>query len=356
MLNQSRRNLHMFRAPLLTALFLLPNACYVDATEGESDDSLWKKPKTSEVTYSSWESYPSSSTYEYFQCKATKLSLCGERPNLDNQYTWNSTCKGRDCSVLSVFAHYTLNENLGQNQTLAIEAFDNANFNGSPVASLAINGFDGSSPHSTEREEIYLAPGEYYFRAYIHSAQDPLVPYPLNGMDLVGERPVGVYGALSGAKRVVITKGQQATPIHINIDQLFKRPGSEPDTQAKLRVKFSLTSEILVPNDRQLHILFLKNPDYEEKPAYAFTISSNLLLTPSSDGSVEFVSPSLKPGAYYLFAYIDQDSDGLFDEGEAQAFYRFNEKIAPVTLEAEHTRTTSLLLQNTPVESSADAT
>ena len=330
-----------WRSPVLLALFMLPSACYVDAT----DDGEDKRNPIGASSYTThWESHPSSSTYDYFNCSTNVAGLCGERPNTSNQYKWNSTCKGQDCAILSVFAHYTLTDNLGANQTLAIEAFDNPNFNGSPAASLEIAGFDGTGPHSTDREEIYLTPGEYYFRAFIHAPRDPLVPYPLNGMELVGERPVGVYGALSGAKRVLIVRGQEPSPIHISIDQLFKKPGSEPDLQAKLRVKFVVPTDILVPIDRQVHILFLKNPDVEEKPLYEFSFSSNILMTPSTDGSIEFVSPSLKPGSYFLFTYIDQDSDSLFDEGETSGFYRFETKIAPVTVEAEHTHSIGVTL------------
>jgi hypothetical protein len=316
------------------------------------DDDAPNEEETIEWGSSLEENYPNSSTYTYAQCKSVNKpsSICGQRlglsgPRPDTSYAWNSNCRGRDCQVLSLFVHYVLNENLGTAQTLRVEAFDNPRFTGSPAASLEIAGFDASRPQSSDREEIFLAPGEYYFRAFLSQAGLPSVPYALNGMELVGETPLGVYGALSGARRVIVTPDRTPDPIHITIDQLFKKPGSEPDSRARVRIKFEVDEGATIPTDRDVRIQVLSSADIEQMPLYSYTISSRLLLTPGREFATEFVTPSLKPGAYYIFSYIDADSNGYYDLGELGALYSEGDEPTAVQVDKDATRTIYLVLK-----------
>jgi hypothetical protein len=72
------------------------------------------------VEYGNWETNPNSGTHEYVKCSASSDTshLCGYRPGTQGapdrpDYSWQSNCRGRDCQILNVFAHYSLQENLG---------------------------------------------------------------------------------------------------------------------------------------------------------------------------------------------------------------------------------------------------
>jgi hypothetical protein len=329
------------------ALSLWTSACAFVVDDGTAEEE-----ETIEWGTATEEFYPNSKTYTYSQCKSVNKpgSLCGQRLGLsgsrpDTSYAWNSNCRGQDCQILSLFVHYVLSENLGTAQTLRIEAFDNSRFVGTPSASLEIAGFDASRPQSSEREEIYLAPGEYYFRAFLSQAGQPSVPYALNGMELVGETPLGVYGALSGARRVLVAPDRLPEPIHITIDQLFKKPGSEPDTRARLRLKLEVAEGLSIPADRDVRIQLLTTPDIEQFPAYSYTLNSRLLQVPGREFATEFVTPSLRPGRYFVFTYIDEDSNGFYDRGELGALYTEAEEPSFVQVDKDTTRTLYLVLK-----------
>ncbi len=337
----------MYRLLALASVSLWLPACAVVLDDTPKDQDKYS------YEYGSWESQPNSSTYQYVQCSGSGSAskLCGYRPDSsgqpsrDEQYTWQSNCRGSDCQIINVFAHYSLQENLGTNQTLIIEAFQNAQFSGSPVANIQIAGFDATRPNSTDLEEIYLASGEYYFRAYFRTGQSQPTPYSMGDMILVGDQPVGVYGALSGAKRVLVKNDQKPETVNIYINQLFKKPGSEPDSNAHLRLRLSVPVTQTAPADRDIRILLLIRPDIEAKPAYAFTLSSNLLLINGRESSTEFITPSLAVGAYYLFAFIDSNGNGYYDPSELGAFYLENQEVSSLTVERDRTRSLQLTLQ-----------
>lgn len=302
--------------------------------------------------YSSWENHPNSSTYQYVECTSPTGSaqLCGYRPGTTGSaakpdYTWQSNCRGDDCQILNVFAHYSLQENLGTNRTLVIEAFNNAQFSGSPVANIQIAGFNATRPNSSELEEIYLAPGEYYFRAYFTTANTQPTPYPMDGMILVGDEPVGVYGALSGAKRVLVKPDQKPELVNIYIDQLFKKPGSEPDSNAHIRLRVTVPAGAYIPANREVRFLLLKTSDIEEKPLYSLSFSSNLLLIKGQENTTEYLSPSLTPGSYFIFTFLDANSNNSYDSGELGAFYLDQGDVANFQVERDHTRNLQLTLQ-----------
>jgi len=301
--------------------------------------------------YTTWEDYPNSGTYEFVECTATlgSASLCGNRPGLEGKsnptYAWQSNCHGSDCEILNVLVRYSLLQNLGTNRTLTIEAFQNAGFTGTPVANIRIYGFDASHPNASNLEEMYLAPGEYYFRAYLATDDSQPIPYPLNGMVLVGDEPVGVYGALSGAQRVLVEADQKASIINIDINQLFKKPNSEAESNAHIRLHLTVEGTDAVPTNRDVKILLLKSANIDSTPAYSFTLSSNLLLVKGQEGTVDYVTPSLDVASYYVFVYLDADGNGFYEPTELGAFFIENQAASALPVERDNTRTLQLELQ-----------
>ncbi len=340
-MNIAFKPLLQLRSAGLTLAFgvLFTNACAVSLKDPNTESEREK------IQLETWNASPGSSTYAFSKCTesgstAELLNICGSRIGdtaaLTN-YNWHSNCSGSACASLSVFAHYMLTDNLGTQQTMHIEAFDNPQFNRAPVASLEISGFDASKPTSTAREEIFLAPGEYYFRAYLTHDGASAIPYSLQGMELVTDSPLGVLGALSGAQRVLVKNTSQSVePVHIYIDQLLKKTQPAEDTQARIRLQIALPPVTPVEKFRDVHVLLLKAADLEMLPAYNFTLSSNLL---TADGlATDFVSPSLEAGAYFVFAYIDSNSNGFVDSGELGAFVETEGQPTAVLVDKNRTK------------------
>ncbi len=301
--------------------------------------------------YEAWTNGPGGSSYVFAKCSGSDSSIanniCGSRvgdASGTTNYDWHTNCTGSSCGSVSVFAHYMLMDNLGAQETLHIEAFDNATFQNSPVATLEISGFDATKPSSTSREEIFLAPGEYYFRAYLAPAGATPLPYSLQGMQLVSDTPVGVLGALSGAQRVLVkSTADSADPVHIYIDQLLKKDEPEADSLAKFRLSIAVDPAATLDKYRDVHVLLLSEADLEVNPSYNFTLSTNTLIADNS--KTDFVSPSLKPADYYVFTYIDANSNGFVDDGELGAFVTdASGKPATVTVEANHTKELAVTL------------
>ncbi|RZA24991.1 MAG: hypothetical protein EOP10_08240 [Proteobacteria bacterium] len=326
------------------SLLVLSTACEVRLKDMDED------AERDVVQMESWSSGPGSSTYNFVKCSTgtneSALSMnnvCGTRLNGESAgltYNWQTNCAANTCGTVSVFAHYMLTENLGPQKTLRIEAFTNPQFTGSPVSSLEIQGFDASKPASSGLEEIFLAPGEYYFRAYLSPEGSAAIPYSLQGMELVSDTPVGVLGALSGAQRVLVKNTQgSAEAVHIYINQLFKKPVPAVESFAKIRLDLSLSEDQKSKTEkyRDVHVLLLKQADLELKPNYDFTLSTTALITETP--STTFVSPSVEPGSYYIFAFIDANSNRYFDETEIGAYILgLDGKPALVSLEIERTK------------------
>lgn len=328
------------------AVALLLTSCFIEDPRPDEREK---------VELETWSHTPASSTYTYAKCESfsaySLTAFCTQNPtNLKTQeqspytHNWNTNCKGDGCATVWVFAHYMLPKDLGPGQTLRIEAFDNPQFRSSPVASLELVGFDTSHPNSTNEEAFFLAPGEYYFRAYLTYEGDSPTPYPFHGMDLVGGRPVGFFGALSGAKRVLIESTDDKEIIHITIDQLYEKPQPEEDSLAKLRLQISVDPDLTIPTHRDIHVVLSTVTDLEATPAYDFTVSTNELLIAGQENETDFVSPSLTPGSYYVFTYIDANGNGFADKDEAAAFVLDGEDPALVKVEKNRTRNAKVQL------------
>lgn len=319
-------------------------------------------PNREKVEMEKWTTGPDGNTYTYMKCEGARrymATFCGQKTTTTTTapsegqatpytYNWQTNCNGANCATVSVFAHYAIGTDLGAGQTLRIEAFDNPQFRSTPVASLDIVGFNTSRPNSTDREEIYLAPGEYYFRAYITHEGDSPVPYPLQGMELVSDRPVGFLGASSGAERVVIEGPSDQKTIHIAIDQLYEKAVPEAESFAKLRLQIAVDAAVTIPHARDFHIVLSKEADLEAKADYDFTINTNELLVTGQERQTDFLSPSLDPGTYYVFTYIDANGNGLVDPEESSAYVLEGKDPAEVKIEKDRTRSVKVQIVKLP--------
>ncbi|MFW7377568.1 MAG: hypothetical protein ACOH5I_02015 [Oligoflexus sp.] len=294
--------------------------------------------------------------YQFKPCPPSKVgsskpssSFCGERPDFpNNDYNWQTNCTGRQCQSVEIFIHYLLNKDLGKSQGLWVEAFTDARFQGSPAAALFIANFDSSKISSFGPETLFLAPGEYYLRAYFHTGQQPPLPYDFNGLVLVSDRAVGVYGALSSPTRLVVRPDQKAEAVHIQIDQLFEDPDAKEATQAKIRLNFTSDPNAYIEGDRELLIQLLNSPDINEAPELSFSLSSNEFLRRNRKGQAEFMTPDLPVTSFYIFAFLDRNGNGYFDEGELGGFYLKYQEPWAVETRARYTHNLQVRLQLNP--------
>lgn len=326
-------------------------------------------PNREKVEMEKWSTGPDGNTYTYMKCEVSAprymATFCGQKTATTTgtaanatpayRYNWKTNCTNESCASLSVFAHYNLTTDLGPGQTLHIEAFDNAQFRANPVATLDIVGFDTSKPNSTDREEIFLAPGEYYFRAYISRDGDAAIPYAFQGMELVGEQPVGYLGAASGAERVIVHDPSDKPVIHINIDRIFEKKVPEADSLAKLRLQISVDPLVTIPHARDVHVVLTQDSDLEATPAYDFTLNSNELLVAGQERQTDFLSPSLKPGTYYVYTFIDENANGFADPGESAAYVLDGKDPMAIKIEKDKTKTAQVLLPSLPLATAATA-
>ncbi|NRA64098.1 MAG: hypothetical protein HRU19_06410 [Pseudobacteriovorax sp.] len=280
--------------------------------------------------------WPSSTVYDFDRCDGdSQFSYCGDKADSSGQsYSWKPNCQSEDCQAVGLFVHYNLNQDLGRSASLWIEAYDNPYFYGSPLSSFRISGFDASKPTSTDREEIYLDPGEYYLRAYLKETDDLPLPAGLKDLEPV-DAAIGVYGALSAPERVVVRPRGNNSPIHITIDQLLMDPDQKPKTDARFRFNISTEEDFYVPSDRNIIVQLLSEADIETTAEYSFKTSTNGMLIEGQARATELVTHDLAIASYYIFAFLDENGNGFYDSGELAHFVsRFDEPM-PLTAKAK---------------------
>jgi len=244
--------------------------------------------------------------------------LCVE----EDDKRWMSNCKSKECQAVPVNVHYMLTQDLGYNNRVMIEAFDNSKFTGSPVSSLEMTNFDASRAGTHSEDVVFLEPGEYYFRAFISNESRQNIPYEYQGMELVGDSPVGVFGALSDATRAIIDRRGDWTStrsVQIYLDKLFKKPGAEVPTNAHLRIKLSVADDYETPVGNKVLIQLFDKGDFSYEPVVKFEMASENLRIVGSVGKAEFISPDLEVGRYFIRAFLDLSNNGYYDEGEPVA-------------------------------------
>lgn len=247
------------------------------------------------------------------------------------------------CQEVRVFVQYALNKGLGDHRMVTIEAFNNDMFQGTPRATTQLEDFDAKTGEWREAS-LKLAPGDYFIRAYLTTDDTRDAAYPMREMTPVDQAPMGVYGVSSAPKALSVAYGANNDTVLISLNRLYERQGSEPDTLAKLRLALKVADSIDVPAQKLLRVELRHSADLDEQPMYAFKLSSDALRVQGHLGEAEFISPSLKEGPYVVFAFVDDDDNGYFDEGEMSAMYLENTLPKAVDIRANFTRTIALTL------------
>jgi hypothetical protein len=277
----------------------------------------------------------------------------GQTPNpgVDGDDAWRQSCDSEECRELTVYVHYLLTKDLGDGVTVRIEAFDNPNFTGSPRGTGEVNGFAARAGEWKDTT-MYLVPGEYYLRAYLRSDGDAnTTPYPLGDMQLVAGTPVGVYGALSHPQMIRVAPESESAlvdPVHLNLDQLFEKPGTAPETNARLRIQISTPDGLDVPDHKKVLVQLHDSTDLARSPVYAFELASEQFLVAGRTGKAEFVSPSLAEGDYIAFAFLDGNDNGFYDDGELAAVYKQDGLPRKLAIRKDRIETIALPLTATP--------
>ncbi len=269
----------------------------------------------------------------------------------DHQQTWIANCRGDDCRAVTAFVHYMLEEDLGNSNAVIVEAFDNPKFVGSPISQVTIQGFTANRAGDFKQTKLYLSPGSYYLRAYISNEDEALTPYSYGGMEMVRDRPIGVYGALSRPHAINVTPSSyeaSVEPVHISLDLLFKKPGVEQPTNAYVRLKLSTQDLAAVTAGRKIVIQLHEDMDLMRIPLEQFQVASEQWLVEGRKGMTEFVSPSLATRDYVVFVFLDADGNGYYDEGELAQIYQVQGQPGRLAVHANRTATVSLELVNNP--------
>ena len=263
----------------------------------------------------------SSHVYIYEECQDESWSqsgMCGvKQDNDDYRLRWKMNCPWPSCQRIPVYVNYLLGQDLGRQVTIHVEAFDNYRFEGAPVALLHLTGFNASQPNSIGPEDIFLDVGSYYFRAYITNGERTPVPYPMNGLELVGGVPVGVHGALSQPERVVVSPGQQPS-VHLNIDQLYGEPAKD---YTKLLVSVLIDDPSQIPDYRYVHVKVLHRPEKTSEAHLDIQMPTADFLVRGRMGQAETDIVQIEPGRYYIFGFIDRNGNGHVDSNEPHGFY-----------------------------------
>jgi hypothetical protein len=258
----------------------------------------------------------------------------------------NKLCRTQDCKRVPVYVVYTLNQDLGKDNTVVLEAFDNSRFEGSPVATASITGFDASGAGALSEGTLALTPGKYFLRAFITNQANAAAPYEYGGMRLVSNRPVGYFGAASGAHSILVDDASDSTaPITVKLNYLFQSNEKEAPTDANLRILFSLAPEKTVPASRKLRIELRDSTDLATTPKSVYTLPSDSLLVSNHPGTTEFVARDLVPGKYTILTYIDTNDNEFPDAGELQQSWQSAGSVGYLNIVPKRTETISLQLQ-----------
>ena len=316
-------------------------------------DKWWKKKDKDKINHGSiyyptpvpisdsceQESYRWSSYYPSYASSQLEYTCYS-----DEDASWFASCTGEDCKKISVFSHYMIEKDLGDDHFLQIEAFDNPSFYGVPIGAVEVPNFEASQGAWT-KAELHLSSGTYYLRAHLTNAQDERIPYNFSGMELLADKPMGVYGALSSIQSIHVQADSDSTdPVHIYLDKLFVNEGSIPETNARVRVKMQLADGLELDAGRNVYIRLYEDEDFERTPALEIKSNSNQFRDPGNLGHAEVVSDDFSVGNYLVQVFVDLDSNGFFDEGEPTAVYSQNNVPAYVTLVEDTIRTISVTL------------
>jgi len=337
------------RLAALTALLLLVAAPLLSCRQGTSSSYPEYTPRP---TCSEWNIL--SGCYKPLQSYTLPTMPTPPTPKYPG-------CEGWDCRKIEISVVYAIESELGR-RSLVVEAFDNPYFAGSPGNSAVPVPFIASFTNTTT-VSMWLKPGRWWFRAWLADDQ-PVAPLTYRNLQLVRDIPVGVAGALSGATAVDIQKnggaipgerygnGNLNPPLLLVISHILVDPDS-PGTAAYLRLTVDVAgcgtasenecSNRILP-DRDIIIRLLDSPDLAETPIREFKVSSNLLLVSGSVGKLEWFSPELMTGRYFVAAAVDADADGYFDDEELVGITQIRDVPVYVDIKENYTRSAAIVL------------
>ena len=316
-------------------------SCYLEVDEDPKDDEtvVTEAYVPYELSNTHWcdnkQAYIPREYYSFYNCVE------------DGNSTWLLSKKAEESRGLTVFVYYMLTEDLGSEHSVNVEAFDNPRFAGNPVASVRVSGFYAKKPGDFSKTEIFLPQGTYYLRAYLANDEETVVPYSYEGMDLVGDKPVGLFGALSSPQTVLVKSKQEVSdlsPVNIYLDKLFKKPQSE-ETKANLRVMLDVQEGVFAPVGRDVLVRLYKTSDFAEEPVFEEKMASDNFLVQGRIGKAELVMTNLPIGSYLVFAFIDENGNGFFDESESSSTYSVDKEPKRVEIKAKRTETIAMKLE-----------
>jgi hypothetical protein len=254
-------------------------------------------------------------------------------------------CKNQSCSPVPVLVNYLVDKDLGEVKSAVIEAYDNPLFIGAPVKQTFITDFDTSKLGRRKGTFIGLNEGDYYIRSYIIDEQQRL-PNWYKNTEIKSGMPVGVLGAISAPKKISVPSQKEyiknkMCPAQqmIDITQLLTDPNTELTTNAKLKIDIKAIDIQKIMDRRLIKIQLLQSEKANETALKEYSVPSEQLLIASRSGRTSFVTPNLETRTYFVFVYIDDNQNNIFDKGELNSFYRINNEIFPVVLKADEIKT-----------------
>jgi hypothetical protein len=341
------RSICAFATATIAAPLLL-NGCFVEVFDEEHDVSAHHRstdpaeiPNKASLAQSTICDDARANDPRY---QSKEYEMCFE----NEDYTWRVNCKSKDCQAVPVFVHYMLTEDLGQSNTVSIEAFDNPRYVGAPVSTIQVQNFMARQNGDYKQAELFLAPGTYYLRAFISNESELLVPYQYQGMELLSEKPIGIYGALSSPASVTVAPKKVSSftqPVHITLDKLFKSKNEESDTKAYLRISFNTEENAVIPVSRKVLTQLRTEADLGMAPVVSFTTLTESFLIEGQKGKAELMTTSLPVGKYIVFSFLDANGNEFYDDGELAALHMKNAEAAQIDIRANRVESIVLTLK-----------
>jgi len=323
------------------------SGCYMEVHENKDDDKSSGRSSSTTSNKLPLSADPSSQFCSADEIKQSRypderIQMCF----MKDDFKWRTSCTSAECVDVPIFVSYMLSDDLGTGTNVAVEAFDNPRFVGAPVSSVQLTSFDASAAGRYQRASLFLKPGMYYLRAFIADEGDAIVPYQYQNMQVVREKPMGVAGALSSPAPVTVAPQSRTSapqsPVHIVIDKLFRLPGQNLDTEAFMRIRFSMQETSNLSVGRDVIIGLYPDSDITQAPSAQFKMPTERLLITGQVGTAEFVTPELEVGNYVVFAWVDSNGNGFHDESEPKAMSMRNGQ--PYALAVSKRRTIPLQL------------
>jgi len=339
---------------LLLPIGLVFTGCYVEAIDDDHDhysdyDAKWDDDTDWYAT-----SYESKICKDTERSKLTISQRVGRIQeyteldcNMDMENERIKNCEDGDCNGVPIYTHYMLSKKFEGPMVAYIEAFDNPRLQGQPKASVRVENFKAEGGH-WQLNTLILAPGDYYLRSYLTNNEDISKPYQFGDLNLIAGQPVGHFGAMGTASMITVPeypRSYTGEPVNIYLDKLFESESNDLQTNAFLRVRFHVEVPSLVPDNRNILVQLRAEETLEANPLYEFKQPSESLLVAGREGSADFISPELEISEYFLFAFIDLNDNGFYDQGELAATHRKYSTVYPVSIKENSTISKSLDLK-----------